>query len=125
MVDEPVTLAFDVFWNWLLAHPNCILRAGSPEAVLYDDDDLHWHFASEGPTTMVVQVIRGKRVLGELFVESDSISYVQGAPGDVEGEYTFELIAEDDRERLAVAVFVLAHGYDPEGTEERRTQRVH
>ena len=40
------------FWNWLAAHPNCILRAGTPEAVLYDDEEFHWHFAAEGGGTL-------------------------------------------------------------------------
>ncbi len=46
--DSP-TLAFDEFWRWLVLHPNCIVRAGTADSVLYDDDDLHWHFANEGP----------------------------------------------------------------------------
>src|ERR671935_111677 len=29
------TLSFGAFWTWLQAHPNCILRAGTPEVVLY------------------------------------------------------------------------------------------
>ena len=57
------TLAFDAFWTWLQAHPNCIIRAGTPEAVLYDDEDLHWHFTAEGSDTLVVQVLRGKRLV--------------------------------------------------------------
>jgi len=35
------TLSFQAFWTWLQAHPNCILRAGTPEVVLYDDDLLY------------------------------------------------------------------------------------
>ena len=36
-MEPPFTLPFEKFWNWLVTHPNCILRAGTPEAVLYDD----------------------------------------------------------------------------------------
>ena len=49
MADPLATLPFDTFWNWLMLHPNCILRAGTADAVIFDDDDLHWHFAQEGP----------------------------------------------------------------------------
>ena len=62
------TLPFDAFWSWLQAHPNCIIRAGTPEAVLYDDDDLHWHFSAEGPDTFLVQLQRGKKLVGEMMV---------------------------------------------------------
>ena len=47
-----------------MAHPNCIVRAGTPEAIMYDDEDLHWHFAVEGTSTLLVQVLRGKRLMG-------------------------------------------------------------
>src|SRR5688572_20766522 len=58
--DSP-TLAFDEFWRWLILHPNCIVRAGTADCVLYDDDDLHWHFASEAAEIYLCQLIRGKR----------------------------------------------------------------
>jgi hypothetical protein len=110
-----VTLAFDVFWNWLLAHPNCILRAATPECVLYDDEDLHWHFASEGAETFLIQLLRGKRLLGELLVNPDEVSYVEVGLGEADGEHLFELIAESESERVAVTSFVLAHAYEAEG----------
>lgn len=109
-----LTLDFDSFWSWLLAHPNCILRAGSADSVLYDDQDLHWHFASEGPEQLSVQVIRGKRLMGELMVEPERVTYVQGSTGDQEGEYIFELVSETDRDHLVAYFFVLSHGYDHE-----------
>ncbi|HPK65497.1 MAG TPA: hypothetical protein PKX99_02845 [Thermoanaerobaculia bacterium] len=108
------TLPFDGFWNWLLAHPNCILRAGTPEAVLYDDDDVHWHFASEGPERLVVQLIRGKRVQAELIVEPEQVAYVEEAAGDAEGEFVFDLITESENERFSAWFFVLSHGYEAE-----------
>lgn len=117
-MDEPLTLTFEVFWSWLLGHPNCILRAGTPEAVVYDDEDLHWHFASEGPQTLVVQVIRGKRLIGELLVEPEQVSYIQGAGGEREDEYVFELISESETERVVSYFFVLSHGYDVEEEPE-------
>ena len=113
-MEDPLTLAFDPFWSWLTSHPNCILRAGTPETVLYDDDDLHWHFATEGASTRLVQVLRGKRLLGELLIEPEEVSYVQGAPGEEEGEFLFELVAESETEQAVSWFFWLAHGYDTE-----------
>ncbi len=109
-MDPPFTLPFETFWNWVVTHPNCILRAGTPEAVLYDDDDLHWHFASEGETTLLVQVLRGKRLIGELLMEPEPVTYVQGVQGQREGEHVFELIVESEKDRVVAYFFVLAHG---------------
>lgn len=106
-----VTLGFEEFWGWLQAHPNCIIRAGTPEAILYDDEDLHWHFTAEGPETFVVQLIRGKRLLGELLLIPSEVTYVQGLPGE-EQEHLFELVSEAEDERMVAYHFVLAHGYD-------------
>ena len=85
-MDENVTLSFGVFWEWLITHPNCILRAGTPEAAIFDDDDLHWHFATAAEDgTPVVQVLRGKRLIGELLLVPDQVSYVQGSVVEDEG----------------------------------------
>jgi len=113
-MEPPFTIPFDQFWSWLMGHPNCILRAGTPEAVLYDDEDLHWHFASEPPQTLLVQVLRGKRLLGELLLEPEQITYVQAVPSEVEEEYVFELISESANERFASYFFVLVHAYEDE-----------
>lgn len=113
-MNEPLTLDFDAFWNWLVTHPNCVLRAGTPEAVLYDDEEYHWHFAMEGSETLLVQVLRGKRLVGELLLAPEQIAYVQGTPGDQEGEYVFELISENETDRASLYFFILAHGYDDE-----------
>jgi hypothetical protein len=106
------TLSFETFWTWIQAHPNCILRAGTPEAVVYDDDDLHWHFTAEGSDTLVVQIIRGKDLVGEILVVHAEITYVQGVAGEEEDEYVFELISETENDRVAAYHFVLSHGYD-------------
>lgn len=116
-MDENVTLSFEVFWEWLITHPNCILRAGTPEAAIFDDDDLHWHFATAADDgTPVVQVLRGKRLVGELLLVPDQVSYVQGSTTDEEGEFLFELISETQSERFAAYFFVLVHGYEGEGS---------
>ena len=122
-IDDQPTLPFDIFWAWLMGHPNCILRAGTPEAVLYDDEDLHWHFAKEEPETLVVQVLRGKLLVGELLVAPEQIAYVQGVPSDQEHEFVFELITESEVERYPAYFFVLIHGFDDEG--EFSPSRVH
>ena len=124
-VSATPTLPFDEFWAWLIAHPNCILRAGTAEAILYDDDDLHWHFAAEGPETMVVQLIRGKRLMGELLVQPEVVSYVQGYDGDHDEEFIFELITENERERASAYFFVLSHGYEDLAGEEPQGRAVH
>ena len=125
LMTEPVTLSFDTFWSWLVTHPNCILRAGTPEAVIYDDDDLHWHFAAEDAETLLVQVLRGKRFVGELLIRPEQVSYVQGGPTDQENEYSFEAIAETERERYAAYFFTLTHGFDESGERTFSEGRVH
>ncbi len=123
-MDEPLTLTFETFWTWVASHPNCILRAGTPEAVLYDDEDLHWHFAAEGPQTLVVQVIRGKRLVGELLVEPEHVTYVQGSAGDPEDEFVFELVSETEAEQIVAYFFVLAHGYEPQEATHPPSSRL-
>lgn len=119
-MNEPLTLPFETFWSWLATHPNCILRGGTPEAVLYDDEDLHWHFALEGGETMLVQVLRGKRLVGEILVQPEQITYVQGTPGETEEEYVFELISEGDASRVSAYFFVLSHTYEEGSFSEAR-----
>ena len=41
------TLTFPKFWTWLQGHVNCIVRAGTPEVVLFDHDDFHWTLLAE------------------------------------------------------------------------------
>jgi hypothetical protein len=119
------TLTFESFWGWLIRHPNCIYRAGTPEAALFDDDDLHWHFAAEGPS-FYVQVMRGKRLMGELLIEPERVSYVEALGEEREGEYVFQLVRDAEGERFALYYFVLSHGFDEaEPAENRRSHSVH
>ena len=121
--DAPFTLPFETFWSWLATHPNCILRGGTLQAVLYDDEDFYWHFANETDGTLLVQVLRGKRIVGEFFVDPEGIAYVQAVPGENEEEHTFELISEGETDRPSAYFFVLAHGY--EGEPSFTPGRVH
>jgi hypothetical protein len=113
-METPFTLPFATFWSWLMSHPNCILRAGTPEAVLYDDEDLHWHFAAEGEHTLLVQVLRGKTLLGELLLEPSQVSYVQLVPPERPDEHTFELMSDVETEPFTAYFFVLTHGWEEE-----------
>ncbi|MEM7582923.1 MAG: hypothetical protein AAF560_06050 [Acidobacteriota bacterium] len=117
-MDPPFTISFEAFWEWVITHPNCILRAGTPEAVLYDDDDLHWTFGTEGSTTLLVQVLRGKRLMGELVLDSEQTTYVQAVQGQRDDEYLFELITETEKDRVVGYFFVLAHGYEEEPSSD-------
>ena len=105
------TLPFDAFWNWVQTHPNCIIRAGTPEAVVYDHEDLHWHFTAEGAESLVVQVFRGKQLVGEIVITPGDVSYVQGMAGE-EDEFVFDCISETQTDRVAAYYFVLSHGYE-------------
>ncbi len=122
-VAEATTLPFEAFWSWLVTHPNCILRAGTPEAVIYDDDDLHWTFAGEDGY-LLVQVLRGKRPIGELLVEPEPVTYVESSAGEQEGEVVFELISETPNDRVVSYFFVLVHGFQEE-EEDVPHSRVH
>ncbi|MGQ9834641.1 MAG: hypothetical protein ACUVRQ_01455 [Thermoanaerobaculaceae bacterium] len=116
--------SFEVFWKWLVNHPNCVLRAGTPEVMVFDDEDFHWHFAqSEEEGAYVVQVVRGKRPVAELWVEAEEVSYVQQTAGETQDEFVFELISETDKDRFALYFFVLSHGFVPHGDEVR--SRIH
>ena len=61
---EPTTLSFEDFWQWLLEHHNCILRAGTPETILYDEEEFHWNLTGNEAGNRVVQVVWGKAIAG-------------------------------------------------------------
>lgn len=120
-MDDEITLSLPEFWTWLLTHPNCILRAGTPEAVVYDDPDIHWGFGTEENEALVVQAIRGKRPQGEILVAPDQVSWIRGFDGEIEGEFVFELMAQSDTEPFAAYFFVMTHGMD----EENPSAKIH
>jgi hypothetical protein len=114
------TLAFETFWRWLNAHVNCILRAGTPEAVLFDHEDFHWTVTDEDEHTKVVQVARGKELVGELVVFPAEITYVQAEPAETEGEFLFECVVEGENAREVAYHFVMAHEYE---TAEHKSEK--
>ncbi|WP_295799536.1 hypothetical protein [uncultured Microbulbifer sp.] len=105
------SLTLKDFWTWLAEHTSCILRVGTPESILYDDDDYHWRFTQENPSTLLVQLVRGKRLVGEVFVEPELVSNVRITPGEKE-EVIFDLMSEVEGEEQVLYYFVMAHGYD-------------
>jgi len=114
-VERGSTLTLERFWNWLLNHPNCILRAGTADAALYDQEDFHWHFEQEGPSQEVIQLIRGKQLVGEMFLDTRDIQYVQAIPDNESGErgwYLFELVGGPKEEPLPMYHFLMSHGPD-------------
>lgn len=106
-------LTFERFWRWVQRHPNCILRVATPEVVVYDDEDLHWHFdRAEGGLAMI-EVIRGKRLMADIAVQSTDVELVQSSPGE-ENEFVFDLYLQGDDATPAYS-FVMSHGYEDEG----------
>ena len=76
-------------------------------------------------TTLLVQVLRGKRLIGELLLDPDQITYVQGVAGQREDEHIFELITEGEKDRIAAYFFVMAHGYEDAEELSFTPGRVH
>ena len=124
VTETPNTLPLEEFWTWLLGHPNCILRAGTPDTVIFDDDDLHWQLGNEG-STMFTQVLRGKRLMGEMLMNSDAVSYVEIHGGDREEEVFFDLIVESETDRVVAYFFVLSHGFDEDELDTHNRAAVH
>ena len=117
-------MPFDKFWTWLQTHPNCILNAGTPEAVLYDADDYHWHFGNEDGT-LLVQVMRGKALVGEILIDPHAITYVQSERRGEE-EYVFDCVAETEDEPMVAYYFTLTHDFDtPEASPAKKGRLVH
>ncbi|HET9552378.1 MAG TPA: hypothetical protein VFP50_05370 [Anaeromyxobacteraceae bacterium] len=120
-VETGTTLAFDRFWRWLKRHPHCILRAGTPDAFLYDQDDLHWRIDEDDDRVPTVQLMRGKALIAEVAIDARDILFVQVTP-DPEGEagqHLFEVIGGGD-EPYPVYHFLLAHGFEDEGSGHRQ-----
>lgn len=108
---ESITLPFEKFWGWLQAHHNCILRAGTPDVLLFDHEEYHWHLSQEDEATLLIQVVRGKDLVGELVVMPQDIAYVQAQPNEHD-EFIFECVVESPQVRDIAYQFVMAHAYD-------------
>jgi hypothetical protein len=116
MADEKViptvaTIPFDKFWTWLQRHPNCIVAAGTPDAVVHDHEDYHWHFGADEDGRLVVEVIRGKQLVAELALVPGQVAIVEIEERGEE-EFLFECIANAQGERVPIYHFVLQHNYE-------------
>jgi hypothetical protein len=113
-VETGTTMEFDRFWRWLRRHIHCIVRAGTADAYLYDQEDMHWHLDEDEDRTPIVQLLRGKQLVAELVLEVSDLLFVQVMP-DPDGEagqHVFELIGGEAGAPQPVYHFVLTHGLD-------------
>lgn len=126
---DPLMLGFDEFWHWLQGHINCIISAGTPDAVLYDHDDFHWNLGREvtpeGPEELLVQLVRGKQMVGEVLIPHARMTHVQVLAQGEDGEFLFECYEESDEGPLASYYFTLSHGYEILDETEPRGRWVH
>jgi len=124
-VETGTTVAFDRFWRWLKRHAGCILRAGTPDAFLYDADDLHWHLEEDEERVPTVQLLRGKHLLGELVIEARDVLFVQAMPDPAgeQGQFLFEAVGGGGEEPYPVYHFVLAHGFDEETAHRQQLKQ--
>ena len=116
-VETGSTLAFDRFWRWLKSHRNCILRAGTVDTYLHDQEAFHWHLEEDAERNPVVQLVWGKLLVGELVMDVRDVIYVEATPeeGGEQGQFLFELVGGSKEEPYAVYHFLLAHGFEEEG----------
>jgi hypothetical protein len=114
-----VTLPFEKFWDWIKAHRNCILRAGTADAILFDHDDYHWEIFHEDGATHIVQLAKGKQLVGELVVIAGDIAFVQGSANEAQ-EHVFECVVELPTSREVAYHFVMVHGFEDEAPAGRR-----
>jgi hypothetical protein len=110
------TVPFDRFWRWLKHHANCILRAGTPELWIYDQEDFHWHLEEDAERNPVIQIFSGKNLVAELALDIREVMFVQATPeaaeGGEPGQFLFELV--DGSDPSPVYHFLLAHGFEEE-----------
>ena len=124
-VETGTTLPFDRFWRWLKRHSNCIVRAGTADTFLHDQEAFHWHLEEDAERNPVVQLVWGKLLVAELVLDVRDALYVEAtpdapeegsppAPGE-EAQFLFEVIGGSREEPYAVYHFVMAHGFEEEG----------
>lgn len=88
--------------------------------MLLDHESFHWDVISEEEEgTEVLQLLKGKELIGEIVVVASDISYVHCPPGDPE-QHMFECVIETSAAREVVYHFVLAHGFDEEPSPSQR-----
>jgi hypothetical protein len=116
-VETGTTLAFDRFWKFLKQHANCIVRAGTVDTFLYDQEAFHWRLDEDEDRNPVIQLIWAKLLVGELVLDMRDVLYVEATP-DEEGEagnFLFELVGGSKEEPYAVYHVVVAHAFEDDG----------
>ena len=112
------SLRFEEFWRWLREHLNCVIEAGTSSATIMDFEDFHWVLTEEDDGRRVVQMMRGKGIVGELLIDPSEVTSVEVAP-DVEsgsqGQWMFEVFGGAKEDPFVVAYFVMAHGFEEAG----------
>lgn len=108
-------LPFERFWDWILDHTNCLLSVGTEESWLYDAEALHWVLFSEDGGTPVVQLILGKRLVGEMVLDTTDLMHVQVTPDpeNVEqGYFLFKVLGGTKSAPRVRYTFQLTHGLE-------------
>jgi hypothetical protein len=119
-VETGTTIAFDRFWRWLKHHSNCIVRAGTTDLVLHDQEAFHWHLEEDAERNPIVQLVWGKLLVGEMVLDVRDVLYVEATPdegGEASGssaQYLFELVGGSKEEPYGVYHFLMAHGFEEE-----------
>lgn len=109
------TLSFTAFVLWVQEHTNCILSAGWAGATLFDHADLHWDLYEEEDRRFIVQLVKGKALIGELVVEGREVNEVTIGPDPEaasQGHYVAELFSDVASGREVLGHFVLSHGIE-------------
>lgn len=114
------TLSFDEFWSWLERHHNCIVRVGTPGALLFDLEALHWHLTKEDDRLHIISLCKAKELIGEVIIPGDDVAYVQVSQFD-SNECIFEVLVETPVSREAAYQFVMSHGFDEKDDAETRS----
>jgi hypothetical protein len=109
------SLPFDRFWDWVLDHTNCILSVGTEDSLLYDAEALHWVLFAEEDGTPVVQLILGKRLVGEMVLDTTDLLQVQVMPDPENlerGSFLFKVLGGLKSAPRVRYTFQLAHGLE-------------
>lgn len=107
-------LQFEKFWRWLMEHSGCILRAGVYDATFFDLTEFHWVLFEE-ERQPIVQIMRGKQLVGEFAIERTNITSVQGTPDldDAQsGHWLFEVFVGGKDDAHPAYQFLMSHGFD-------------
>jgi hypothetical protein len=117
-VETGSTLPFDRFWRWLRQHANCIVRAGTLDVYLHDQDAFHWHLDEDAERNPVIQLVWAKLLVAEIVMDVRDVLYVEATPDQESanpGQFVFEVIGGSREEPYALYHFVMSHGFEEEG----------